>query len=273
MKTKIGFVVLGILCLGLAIGLVVTKNQADEKQKADASTILDFSNQWSQASIKVNELLQVNLTLNTDLATNRAVLADLSNNLASVSETVTNVRNSLASAQDQIATQTSRITDLQAQNKLLDDRASALTEQAVALTNRINALNVQISDTLRKLAASETNNALLDRQLEQLVEMKAELEHKFDTLEAVREQVKKLREEVVAARRLEWMKNGTDVQLKGVQVLLKQRDAYTTMPSSRGTNFGLDVEVGSDGSVRALPHPVNSPTNSPVNPSTNSPAH
>ena len=88
MKTKIGLVGLAVLSLGLAIGWVITKNQADEKQKSDASTILDFSNQWSQASIKVDELNQVNLTLNQDLATNRTLLADLSNHLAAVSETV-----------------------------------------------------------------------------------------------------------------------------------------------------------------------------------------
>ena len=139
MKTKIGLVGLAVLSLGLAIGWVITKNQADEKQKSDASTILDFSNQWSQASIKVDELNQVNLTLNQDLATNRTLLADLSNHLAAVSETVVTVRSSLTSAQDQIATQTSRISDLEAQNKLLDDRASALAYQATALTNRINA--------------------------------------------------------------------------------------------------------------------------------------
>ena len=264
MKTKIGLVGLAVLSLGLAIGWVITKNQADEKQKSDASTILDFSNQWSQASIKVDELNQVNLTLNQDLATNRTLLADLSNHLAAVSETVVTVRSSLTSTQDQIATQTSRISDLEAQNKLLDDRASALADQATALTNRINALNRQINDTLRQLATSQTNNALLDRQLEQLVEMKAELEHKFNTLEAVRAQVKKLRAEVVAARRLEWMKNGTDVPLKGAELMVRDRNAARTQPPSARANYGLDVEVGSDGSVRALPHPVISTTNAPA---------
>jgi chromosome segregation ATPase len=264
MKTKIGLIVLAVVCAALAIGLVITKNQADDKQKSDASTILDFSNQWSQASIKIDELSQVNLNLNRDLATNRMVLSDLSNNLVSAAETVTNIRTSLASAQDQIVTQSSRITDLQEQNKLLDDRASALTEQAAALTNRINSLNRQINDTLRQLAASRTDNALLDRQLEQLVEMKAELEHKYNTLEAVRAQVKKLRAEVVAARRLEWIKNGTDQQVKGAQLLVEHRDAFTSKPPSSGTNYGLDVEVGSDGSVRAIPHPGNPPTNAPA---------
>jgi chromosome segregation ATPase len=264
MKTKIGIVGLVLVCAGLLIGLLITKNQADEKQKGDASAILDLSNRWSEANLKMTELVQVNLRLNADLATNRFVLMDLSNNLVLASETVTNVRTSLTAARDQIATESSRITDLQAQNKLLDDRASALNDQALALTNRIIALNQQINDTLRKLAASETNNANLDRQLEQLVEMKAELEHRFNTLAIVRAQVKKLRAEVVAARRLEWMKNGTDVPIKGAQLMVKERDAALSKGSARGANYGLDVEVGSDGSVRTLAHPAEARTNSPA---------
>jgi chromosome segregation ATPase len=271
MKTKIGLVVLIVLCVGLAIGLVVLQNQAADRQAKDASTIGDLSHQLTVANTNLLDLQQVNLSLNNTLAGNKVLLADLSNNLATVYETVTNVRSSLAAAvqadqaaQAQIAGQSNRITDLQTQNKLLDDRATALAEQAVALTNRINALNQEINDTLVKLARSETNNVLLDQQLEQLVEMKAELEHKFDTLAAVRDQVKKLREEVVAARRLQWMKEGTDVQIKGAQKLLQLRDAPFLSVLPPGTNYSLDVEVGSDGSVRAIPPPVHTATNPPA---------
>jgi len=270
MKTKIGLVVLVVLCVGLAIGLFVTQKQAADQQAKDASTISGLSNDLTVASTKVLDLQQVNLSLHSNLDTNQLLLADLSNNLVKVSETVTNVQTSLAAAlqaeqteQGQIADQSNHIAELETQKKLLDDRNTALAEQAVALTNRINALSQQINDTLVKLARSETNNVLLDRQLEQLVEMKAELEHKFDTLAAVRDQVKKLREEVVAARRLQWMKDGTDVQIKGAQKLVQLRDASFSPGVPPGTNYGLDVEVGSDGSVRAIAPPVSPATNPP----------
>ena len=265
MKSKTGTLLLALVAVGLAVAWLVTWKQSEDRQNHDASTILDFSNQWSKASLSVNELQQVNLTLNRDLATNRAVLADLSNTLTAVSETVTNTQAALLSAQQEITNQTTRITDLQAQNQELDDRVKRMNDQALELTNTIIALNEQISDTQRKLASSKSDNRFLEKQLQQLMAAKAELEHNFNTLAVVREQVRKLREQLVTARRLQWIKEGTDVQLKGAQLMVQMRDG--TRPGTQETNFGLNVEIGSDGSVRALPAGT---TNSPA---TNSPAH
>lgn len=270
MKPKIGLIVLAVLAAGLAIALIAIKKSADDQHDRDASSILDFSNQLYQANTSINDLRQVNLTLNTDLATNRLVLADLSNNLEAVSLAVTNIQAALSAAQDQLAGQSNRIADLQAQNKVLDDRAAELTQQAVTLTNTIISLNAQISDTMRQLAGSQTNNAYLEKQLQQLVEMKAELEHKFNTLQAVRDQVKKLHDEMIEARRLQWMKEGTDVPMKGAELLTKWRNQPSTPALSNGTNYGLDVVIGSDGSVRAIPPPSPPATNRAA---TNPPAH
>jgi chromosome segregation ATPase len=140
-----------------------------------------------------------------------------------------------------------------------------LTAEEVGLTNRIAALNGQINDTLRQLADSKTNNAYLEKQLQQLIEAKAELEHKFNTLADVRAQVKKLRDDLYTARRLEWMKEGTDVPIKGAQLLVRLRDRNMA-PAAPDTNYGLRVEIGSDGSVRALP------LNTNAAPATNLPA-
>jgi len=271
MKAKIGLVVIAVLAAGLAIALIATKKSADDQHDRDASALLDFSNQLYQASTSLNDLRQVNLMLNSDLATNRLVLADLSNNLGAVSQAVTNIQISLSAAQDQLAGQSNRIADLQAQNKVLDDRAVALTQQAMVLTNTITTLSGQIDDTMRQLAASQTNNSYLEKQLQQLVEMKAELEHKFNTLQAVRDQVKKLREEMVEARRLQWMKDGTDVPMKGAELMMKWRNQTTNSATWHGTNYGLDVIIGSDGSVRAIPPPDLPATNSSAT-ATNSPA-
>jgi len=269
MKSKIGLILLALVAVVLLVSVVYIKKQADDKQARDASTILDFSNQLSKASLDLNELQQVNLTLNRDLATNRAVLGDLSNTLSAVSETVTNTRAALQSAQDEITTQSTRITDLQAQNQELDARAKRMSDQALELTNTIIALNAQINDTVQKLSASKSDNSFLEKQLQELMAAKAELEHNFDTLAIVREQVSKLRAELVAARRLQWMKEGTDVQLKGAQLMVLNRKDNPNRAAAQGTNFGLNVQIGSDGTVRALP-PGQSTTNSPA---TNSPAH
>jgi myosin heavy subunit len=275
MKLKIGLALLALLALGLAIALITSMQVAAKHQETDAATILDFSNQWSRASLDNNELHQVNLALNSDLATNRSLLLQLSNHLAELSVTLTNTRATLQTAEDQVAAQTRQIADLQAQNKALDEHGRALTEQAASLTNTIARLNDQIADTMRQLALSKTNNASLEQQLQHLIMVKAELEHKFNTLAAVHDQFKKLHAEMVMARRLHWQNEGTATPLKGAELLSKWRNTPLTNAEPKipaVTNFCLNVEIGSDCSVRSLPPGTRPSTNGPAVLSTNQPA-
>ena len=89
------------------------------------------------------------------------------------------------------------------QNQVLDERANSLS-------NIVAGLDAQIAETQQKLAHSETNNMFLAAQLKQQMAQRAELERKFNDLNDVRSQVRKLREELLIARRLEWMRAGTD---------------------------------------------------------------
>jgi hypothetical protein len=254
MKIKIGIVILAAACAGLLIALIVTKKSADEQQRNSTSAILDLSNQLDKASVKLNDLSQVNLTLNNDLATNRQEADTLSNNLTEASDALASTKASLQTAQDQITNLNSRITDLETQNQELDRRAAELT-------NTIALLGAQISDTQQKLADSTTNNVFLTQELRRQMDEKAELERKFNTLTVVRNQVKKLRDDLLSARRLQWMREGTDptIQLKGAQLLM-QRPASAAVPPTLPSHYDLNVEVGSDGSVHLIPPLTNSPT-------------
>jgi chromosome segregation ATPase len=255
MKTKIGIIVLVAICAGLVIALIATKKSADDLRKKDADAILDFSNQLTTANASLDDLRQVNLMLTNDLANSRDALLTLSNNLMETSGELTDTKASLESAQDQITNLNTRIADLEAQNKVLDDRAAALT-------NTIASLDSQIADEQQKLATSETNNVFLAAELQKQMAQKAELEHKFNDLDEVRAQVRKLRDELFVARRLQWMNNGSNpsTQQKGAELLM-QRPAPARPP-----HYDLNVEVGSDGSIHVIPPPTNSPaatTNSP----------
>lgn len=256
MKTKIIIAVLAVICVGLVIGLVVSKNQGDEQQKNDAAAINDFSNQLATARISLDDLSQVNLKLTNDLSAAEQQILQLSNSLTETSATLAGTKTSLQGAQDQITSLTGRIGDLEAQNKALDDRATDLT-------NTIAQLNAQIAETERKLATSTTNNEFLTAELEKQMAQLAELEHRFNDLNVVRAQVKKLRDEAFVARRLELMRNSAPDQ-KGAQQLVGPK---TQGPSavSRKTppNYDLNVEIGSDGSVKVLP-PSSVSTNTPV---------
>jgi predicted nucleic acid-binding Zn-ribbon protein len=253
MKMKIGLVVLVAACAGLLIALVVTKQSADEQQKNSASAILDLSNQLDKANSGLNDLRQVNLTLNNDLATNRQEAESLSNNLAEATIALASTKASLQDAQGQISNLNTRIAGLEAENQSLDQRAAELT-------NTIAQLGAQIADTQKKLADSTTNNIFLTHELKRQMDEKAELETKFNNLTVVRAQVKKLRDDLLSARRLEWIRQGTDpaIQLKGAQLLM-QRPAPAATPPSQ-PHYDLNVEVGSDGSVHLIPPLTNSPS-------------
>ena len=258
MKTKVGMVVLIVACVGLLAALFVTKKAMDDRLKTDTDAIVDFSNQLTTATANLDELRQVNLMLTNDLAASRQESLAFSNQFTETSSTLADTKASLQSTRDQVTNLNSRVADLEAQNQVLDQRAAALT-------NAIASLSEQIADTQQKLAGSETNNAFLEKELQQQTAARAELESKFNNLATVRAQVKKLRTEVFVTRRLEWMREGSDPgsQQKGGQLLM-QRMAPTN--NARPPHYDLNVEVSSDGSIHVVPSPANAPaatTNAP----------
>jgi predicted RNase H-like nuclease (RuvC/YqgF family) len=256
MNTKIVITILAVASLGLAVALVVFKHHADAQQTESANTIVDFSNQIVKANVNIEDLNQANLNLSNDLATNREMSLTLSNQLAEAAGSLAATTVSLQNAQQQITNLNERITDLEAQNQALDQRASSLS-------NTIAALDTQIAFTQMKLASSETNNAFLDSELKRQIAQKAELEHKFNDLAEVRAQVRKLRDDLLIARRLAWMRAGIDPTkpLKGGQLLMQRPPPATNAAPAAGSPlYNLNVEVGSDGSVHVIPPPTNAPS-------------
>lgn len=263
MNTKIGIAILAVACFGFAIALVVIKHQADTQQATDASTILDFSNQIVKANVSIEDLNQANLNLSSDLATNREMSLALSNQLVQTVGTLATTTASLQDAEQQVTNLNVRITDLESQNQALDQRANTLS-------NTIAALNTQISLTQAQLASSETNNAFLSSELKRQIAQRAELEHKFNDLAEVRTQVRKLRDDLLVARRLAWIQAGIDPTkpLKGGQLLMQRSTPSTKTATAAGTPaYNLNVEVGSDGSVHVISPATNAPaaTNPPSN--------
>jgi len=252
MKTKMAIVILAVVCAGLAVALIAAKKTASDQLKNNTAAILDFSNQLVTANDNLDELRQVNLRLTNDLATVQQQTSRLSNSLTQASGALASAKATLQGAQDQIANLNGRITDLEAQNKVLDDRATALT-------NTIAALNGQIADTEQRLANSETNNVFLEKELQQQIAQRAELERKFGDLNEVRAQVKKLRDELFVARRLQLMRASATDQ-KGAQLLEQPHTAAATAASAKlPPHYDLNVEVGSDGSVHVIPPLTNAP--------------
>ncbi|HEX7652491.1 MAG TPA: hypothetical protein VF607_03225 [Verrucomicrobiae bacterium] len=256
MKLKILIIILAVACAGLVIGLLATKKQAEKQHTDDLSSIIDFSNQLVGANVQIKDLSQANLALTNDLAFSRQQSMDLSNALSSANTVLEETKVSLNSAQGQITNLNTHITDLENQNKALDERAADLT-------NTIARLSVMIEDTANKLAIAETNREYLSGELQKQMAQKAELEHKFNDVNEVRAQVKKLKDEIFIARHMQLYKNDAGGRKGAEQLLAKPTIPPTNAPGKLTGNAGLNVEIGSDGSVRVIP-PLGA---------TNAPAH
>jgi len=253
MKLKIVIVALLAVSVALLIALFASKKQSEEQQRSDLSRISDYSNQVVNATLKVTDINQVNLVLSNALLSSQRQLSNLSNNLVVLNGSLAEARASLGQAQTQISTLNTQVSDLEAQNKTLDQRA-------LVLTGDIEQLNLLIAETQAKLALSQGNNTYLQEELQRQMAAKAELEHKFNDLEAVRAQVKKLKSDAFVARRIQFMKN-SNADKKGAELLMSPNRPTPAVTAS--SNYDLNVEIGSDGSVRVIP-PMGGATNAPA---------
>ena len=126
--------------------------------------------------------------LTNDLAASRQEALTFSNQFTETSGTLADTNASLQTPGPDHQSQ-QPLAGLESQNQVLDQRAAALT-------NAITSLNAQIADTQQKLADTETNNAFLEKELQQQTAARAELEGKFNNLSMVRAQAKKLQDDV-----------------------------------------------------------------------------
>lgn len=253
MKIKIVVVVLVLAVVGLTIGLIKSGQDSASQHNKDLQSIVQLSNGWSQASADLDGQKQLTLQLQKDVADGKTHIEQLSNDLTQASATLDQKDAALKAEIDKAAKLDARISDLESTNEALD-------KQALDLKGSITSLETQIADTQKKLDASEGDKAFLEKELQRLMAEKAELERKFNDLAVLRDQVKKLKEELNVSRRLEWIRQGIFTEQKGGQKLMQGSLAGNNKPP--GTNaYDLNVEVKSDGSVRPIP-PISTPSNS-----------
>jgi chromosome segregation ATPase len=231
-------VALGVLALLLSAGLIYLHWTAVGQKNASLGLINNYSNQWVEASLKLNEQKLVNLTLERDYATTAEDLKGYSNQLAAVNADLENLRVQAKTVADvageHLREQDSRIETLQQEREGMNRNIGELSD---AIAN----LESQIAETERKLAASTTEKAELLAELSRLKSEKEDLEKRFNNLAMVREQMRRLRDELSLSRRLEWLRQGLTGGPK--------HKSFATLASAAtlNPNFGLDVQLRSDG--------------------------
>lgn len=250
MKTLVT-VILILACAGLVIALVINQKHIDEQRQKDTAAIMDFSNQVVDANAELNDLRQVNLVLTNDLNSSREQLVDLSNQMITISNSLSG---QLASSDSQLKAAQDQISTLQAQNEALD-------QQAAELTNTIDALNTKIIAAQTQLAESEKNGTFMQAELTNELAAKAELESKFNNLLIVRQQARKLHDELVVQRRLQWIREGTQPNSGTKQATLLMARSWPTNRLVSPSHYNLSVEVDSSGAVHIVSDTNSATTN------------
>ena len=252
-KTLIILLALGIA--GLATGWVITSHQATQQHELAVSRIGSLSNELVQTTVQLTDQKSVNARLNTDLTQRETELSTVSNKWTSVTaellKTEAEAKAASEAAKAEIDKRNARITELEGEK-------DELTHKMDGLTTQITGLSGQIKETERRLAASEGDRELLKKELKRLMAEKAELEKKFSDLAALREQVKKLKEELSIRTRIDFIRRGLyGFEKKGAQLLVEGIKS----PGPKTTNAAVEIkaEIGTDGSAK-----VSTSTNAPA---------
>jgi septal ring factor EnvC (AmiA/AmiB activator) len=256
MKSKAPIILLLVLCLALGVGLYIRHTKAVKQREEDLASMRALSNQWTETKTFLDEQKRVNNELETNLLVRseelKTVSQTLSNTAATLVKTEQQAKVAAAAAAAEVAKRDTKINELEGQR---DD----LTKKMTDLNGSISNLEGQISATQKKLAASEGDREFLLKELKRMQTEKAELERQFNDLALMREQVRKLRDELSIARRLDWIRRGIYGTTKGAEKL-SQRPT----PLAPQTNYDLNVEIHQNGTATIAPQPTNAPIAKPA---------
>jgi chromosome segregation ATPase len=215
-----------------------------------------LSNQWTVTKTFLDEQKRVNNELETNLMVRseelKTISQTLSNTAANLVKTEQKAKAAAEVAAAEVAKRDTKISELEGQR---DD----LTKKMTDLNGSISNLEGQISATQKKLAASEGDREFLLKELKRMQTEKAELERQFNDLALMREQVRKLRDELSIARRLDWIRRGIYGTTKGAEKLSQR-----TPPLPAQTNYDLNVEIHQNGSATVAPKATNAPAATPA---------
>lgn len=263
MKVKVAIILLLLVAIGLGVALVKLNQTLDQERATSATFKANWGNSSNEAvSLRgeLNESKTVNLTLETNLNQRFAELTTLSNDLSSTVAAFEKARVEAAAAAAKAAgLSAAEIAKRDEQiSKLTTDRDD-LSKEVTDLKGAITKLDTQIQETQRKLDSSEGERSFLVKELARLQKEKAELERQFNDLVVLREQVKKLKDQLSAAKRLEWLRMGIYERRdkKGGQLLMEgvKPKAPTTNDTSLKVDLKQSGEVKVQGGTTNAPAP------------------
>jgi len=137
----------------------------------------------------------------------------------------------------------------------LEAKNDNLNREKGSLEVKIATLNTEIDETNKKLESSEGDRDFLEGELLRLQEEKATLVKQMNDIEFLTAQVKRIKNDIAVARRMDWMRRGVGIYAKRKTVgqlhamaRKKETVGESNVAGVKG-NENVAVELTSDGRV------------------------
>jgi chromosome segregation ATPase len=244
-------ILLGIVCALLLVGLVVRHLQATKVEQAKEEKIKVVESSLTETQEKLSTQTQTNKVLKAELETKSEALQSLENRYKTITGELEQAQNTVLAVTTESNEAKKTIADQEKRIAELSIERDALTGQMTVLNENMETLEGQILETQRKLSASEGDREFLLKELKRLQAEKADLERQFNDLAVLRDQVRKLKDELSIARRIEWIRKGimgAGSTPKGATLLKRGFNRPENKP-----NFDLNVELNQEGGVQVIP--------------------
>ena len=256
-----GLLILAVVALIGGAVSVVFLSKANTEIEEQQTTIANQKDQIDNLTLEKETITKKTTKLTQELT--KTTISETAERLLKANDDYTKLKSEYNTFEEEIkvelAAKDEKIKELNnnlaaAENKHrdYDSQISDLNSQIVSKDQEIDAIE-------RRLNASEADREFLLKQRDKLIAEKAELEKQFQDIAVLREKVLKLQGELMASRKLEWIRRGlygSARQKGGAKLMSMSRREPKDEPT---TNADLNVEIRRDGTVKIAPNATNTP--------------
>jgi predicted nucleic acid-binding Zn-ribbon protein len=179
-------VILGLVCLGLAISFFVSKRNNDAQQERDAEAITSASNLLSSCQMEVTAFKGEAITLSNRLETSQSTSLTFSNELMEAKSAFATTKEAL----DRQITDLNRQMTRQTTQSETEKQAS--NQRIVDLANQNTELTNQIASARASLLQANKDYVLLDNRFRRDVAERVIVERKFNNVAELKSQIEYL---------------------------------------------------------------------------------
>jgi chromosome segregation ATPase len=201
-------VILGLLCLGLAVALFMSKRNSDTQHEKDAEAINSASNLLSSSQSEVAAFKGKVITLSNQLETCQSASVALSNEWAEAKSALTTAKEGLDRRIAELNREiTNQSTQLETEKQASSWRLADLTHQIAELTN-------QVASAQASLLQANKDYVLLENRFRRDVAERVIVERKFNNSTALKAQMEYLHWNPSQQISEDRIREGLDVMIK-----------------------------------------------------------